>query len=195
VLTDRARRLARPVVDPVAIAAGRLGMTPNMLSLAGVAGHVAVAWLLARGSLAAGAVALAVAAAADGLDGALARATGQDSRAGAFLDSVLDRVSEILVFGGLLAYAQSRGDARAGLLAFAALTGSLMVSYTRARSEGLQRGTHAGVFGRMERMVVLIGGLALGWVTPTLAVLAAGAWATAIWRMRDVVRRCLAEPE
>jgi CDP-diacylglycerol--glycerol-3-phosphate 3-phosphatidyltransferase len=145
---------------------------------------------LARGELQLGAICVAVAAAADGLDGALARATNQTSRAGAFLDSVLDRVSEILLFGGLLVFAVRSGRDVDAVLVLAALSGSLMVSYTRARAEGLGCGTKAGVFGRLERMVVLIAGLALGQLTATMAVVAVGAWLTAAARMRDVLRRC-----
>jgi len=96
-----------------------------------------------------------------------------------------DRIAEIIVFGGLVAYAARTGHPRDVLLAYAAVTGSLMVSYARARSEALGLDTKVGVFGRLERMVVLVIGLGLGWMTATLAVLAIGTWLTAAMRIAD----------
>ena len=189
-LTERARSASRGFVDPLARAVGRLGISPNALTVAGTLLHVGVAWLLADGHLAAGGLALAGAAAFDGLDGALARATGRDSRFGAFLDSTLDRVSEAIVFFGLLVHTQRAGLAPEGGLVLVALAGSLVVSYTRARAEGLGVGTTSGVFGRLERMGVLVVGLVAGWLTGTLVLLAVGAWLTAAHRILDVARRC-----
>jgi CDP-diacylglycerol--glycerol-3-phosphate 3-phosphatidyltransferase len=190
VLTEPARRLSSGIVGPIALAIGRTGVSPNALTLGGTLLHVGVAWLLAAGHLRAGAVALAIAAAFDGLDGALARRTGCESVFGAFLDSTFDRVSEILVFLGLLVYSQRTDLPVEGRLVLVALAGSLMVSYTRARSEGLRCGTKVGVFGRLERMLVLVVGLLLGWLTAALWILAVGAWLTAAHRVIDVRRRC-----
>jgi len=176
----------------LALAVGRTGLSPNALTVIGCGLHLGVAWLLAAGHLAAGGMALVVAAAIDGLDGTLARLTGRESTFGAFLDSTLDRVSEILVFFGLLIHAQRSGLVIEGRLAFVALAGSIMVSYTRARSEGLDRGTKAGLFGRLERMATLVLGLLLGWLKPALWVVAVGAWLTAAHRVYDVSRRCQA---
>jgi CDP-diacylglycerol---glycerol-3-phosphate 3-phosphatidyltransferase len=189
-ITERARAISRPVVEPIALAVGRLGLSPNGLTVVGMLAHSVVAVFLASGNLRAGAVTLALAAAFDGLDGSLARATNRVTNGGAYLDSVLDRVSEILVFAGLLWLTAAAGDAPGALLVLGALTGSIMVSYTRARSEGLGYQTKAGVFGRFERMVVLVFGLALAQVNITLAIVAVGSWLTAAVRIRDVISRC-----
>jgi CDP-diacylglycerol--glycerol-3-phosphate 3-phosphatidyltransferase len=177
------------VIDPVVEVLARWRVTPNMLTVAGCVAHVPAAWLIAAGSLRLGAIALVLAAAVDGLDGSLARKTGTASRQGAFLDSTFDRISEVIVFFGILLYAESAGLESAERLALLGLAGSLMVSYTRARSEGVGCPTKAGVLGRLERMLVLGVGLFLGLVTPTLAVLAVGAWITAGQRIYDVWQR------
>jgi CDP-diacylglycerol--glycerol-3-phosphate 3-phosphatidyltransferase len=188
-LTERARRLSSGVVEPVVGALARTSVSPDGLTLLGLAAHVPTAWLIAQGHLRAGAVLLALAAAVDGLDGALARRTERTSRYGAFLDSTCDRVSEVWVFAGLLLYAQRRMPAYGPVLVLVSLAGSLMVSYTRARSEARGCGTKAGVLGRLERMVVLVVGLLSGWVEPALWVLAVGTWLTTAQRIVDVRRR------
>lgn len=190
-LTDRARVLTRGLVEPVALGLGRLGLTPNALTIVGCLLHVGVAWCLASGYLQLGALALALAAAFDGLDGTLARITARTSTFGAFLDSTLDRISEILVFAGLLAFAlrPANTDVTLAALCYAIIAGSLMVSYTRAKSEALRSGTKAGVFGRLERMCVLVVGLWFGWLTATLWILAVGVWWTTLHRIWDVRRR------
>ena len=194
--TDSARQASRRLVEPVAQALGRLGLTPNTLTVMGCLLHLLVVWPLAAGRPGVAAVMLALAAAFDGLDGTLARLTGQASAFGAFLDSTFDRISEVLVFAGLLLYAL---DTRAGaalpaLVVLLGLGGSLMTSYTRARSEAIGHGTKGGVFGRFERMAVLVVGLLLtawfgaGWFDLTLWVLAIGAWLTTFLRVYDVWR-------
>jgi CDP-diacylglycerol---glycerol-3-phosphate 3-phosphatidyltransferase len=197
VITDKARQMSRGFVKPLALALGRVGFTPNMVTVAGSVLHLGVAALLAAGHLSLGGVGLALAAAFDGLDGTLARETGRASKFGAFLDSTLDRVSEILVFGGLLWYVQRQPPATDcrwcqfdGLLVLLALCGSLMVSYTRARSEGIGCGTKAGLLGRLERTAILVVALLLGWLRPGLLIIAVGAWLTVAQRVTDVWRRC-----
>ncbi len=194
-LTESARQVSRRFVEPVALALGRLGLSPNGLTVVGCLLHLLVVWPLWRGNLVVAGVMLALAAAFDGFDGTLARLTGQESPFGAFLDSTLDRVSEILVFGGLLLYVLNwrSGDPVLATVVLLGLGGSLMTSYTRARSEALGLGTKAGVFGRLERMLLLVLGLALAGLTGqtvlldgTLWVLLLGAWGTMAWRVYDV---------
>jgi CDP-diacylglycerol--glycerol-3-phosphate 3-phosphatidyltransferase len=196
VLTASARDLSRRYVEPVALALGRLGLTPNTLTVAGCLLHLLVVWPLATGHPGWAALALAAAAAFDALDGTLARLTDSASPFGAFLDSTFDRISEILVFTGLLLYVERyrSGDPLLALLVLLGLAGSLMTSYTRARSEAIGLGTKGGVFGRFERMLVLIIGLLLTawfgplWFALVLWVLAVGAWLTTAARVRDVAR-------
>jgi len=198
-LTEQARALTRGVVEPVAHALGYLGFTPNMLTLIGTLLHLVVAWLLAAGSFLIGGLLLFVSAGVDGLDGALARKTGRTTALGAFLDSTFDRMSEMLVFLGLVVYAEralAAGDVPpfSPTLAYLAMAGSLMVSYARARAEGIGLGTRAGIFGRLERMVVVWLGLITGQVAPALWIVAAGAWLTTALRVYDVWRQCLSTP-
>jgi len=192
VLTARAREVTRDMVTPVALALGRLGLSPDALTVVGTVLHVGVAWLLASGRpLWWGALALAAAASFDALDGALARASERTSPFGAFLDSTLDRISEILLFLGLLMRALSTADSVLAVATLVALAGSLMVSYTRARSEGIGFDTRIGVFGRLERMMILVVGLAVAAPVLTVVVVAVGAWFTVAQRVVDVRRQCL----
>ena len=192
-ITEPARRLFKAPIEATADALARLGITPNGLTIVGASMHLFVLLALARGDFQQGALLLLVACGIDGVDGTLARRTGRSSSFGAFLDSTLDRVSEILVFLGLLLFSQTAaGSIRPGgfaaWLVYLALCGSLMVSYSRARAEGAGLGTRAGIFGRLERMTVLWLGLISGWVAAALWVVAVGAWVTTGQRVLDVWR-------
>jgi CDP-diacylglycerol--glycerol-3-phosphate 3-phosphatidyltransferase len=168
-----------PIVRPLAA----VGVTPMMISIAGVAGNLFAAVLIARGALLAGGIVTLIASALDMLDGALARATGRAAPTGALIDSVLDRVSEALVLGGVLAYALNRGHDEQALLAFVAVVGSLLVSYVRARAEGLGVTLTDGLFTRAERVVVLSAALIFGLLRPALWVLAVLTVLTAAQRL------------
>lgn len=191
-LTERARSASRGIVEPIAAALARLGVTANALTVAGALLHVLIAWLVARGDLLLAGLVLIPAGTCDALDGTVARVTGTTSPFGAFLDSTLDRVSESLVFLGLLAYAQGMGDRATGLAVLVALAGSLMVSYTRARGASIGCDTRAGAFDRFVRTVLLAAGLLTALVRPMLWLLAAGAWLTVAQRVLDVRRQCAA---
>ncbi len=187
---ERFRVWLRVVIDPMADAIARSGISPNALSVAGASFHVLVAWLLAEGRLLSAAVVLLVSSGIDGIDGTVARRTGQVSTFGAFLDSSLDRISEILVYLGLLLYAvRGSGTAPAAWLVYLALTGSIMVSYTRARSEAVGFPTKVGLATRFERMSLLWLGLLFGRLQIVLAIIAVGAWLTAGHRILDVRRQ------
>ncbi|MCC7018229.1 MAG: CDP-alcohol phosphatidyltransferase family protein [Ardenticatenales bacterium] len=185
--TPSARRLAQPVLRTVARALARLGVGPNALTVFGVVLHVPVVWCLAAfdTTWAAG-VALALAGAFDALDGAVARETDRTSRFGAFLDSVVDRVSESLVCFGLVLHAQRTGDVTLVRWAIAFFAGSILVSYTRARAAGIGVRTQAGWFGRLERTLAIGAGLLTGFLVPVVVAATFGAWATALSRVVDV---------
>ena len=122
-----------------------LGLSPNAITMIGLLGAVASAVLLGLGYLGAGGAALLLSGMLDVLDGAVARATGKASPSGALLDSVVDRVSEAVVLLGLLVFYLDDQSAFNSvftselglLLVYVALAGSVMVSYMRARAEGL----------------------------------------------------------
>jgi CDP-diacylglycerol--glycerol-3-phosphate 3-phosphatidyltransferase len=178
----------RWATDPVVDILARIGVTPNMLTVAGVAGNVIAAVLAGSGEfLAAGLVVLA-ASSLDMLDGALARKTGQATDFGSVFDAVMDRVSEAAVLFGLLVYFSDRGDRTEELLIFVAVVGSILVSYVRARAEIIGVEMREGLFSRAPRVVLIAGGLILGEfeedvVTGMLWVLAVFASYTAVQRL------------
>ena len=191
-VSDYLRRAAQPLLNVLARALARLGLTPNGLTVIGFLLNVAVAAILASGHLRLGGVLVFVVSLFDSLDGALARYTKNVTPFGAFFDSTLDRYSEAALFCGLLWHFVGAGARLASILVAAALFGSLAVSYTRARAEGLGLDCKVGLFTRVERMVVLSLGLALGLPTLTLGVLAIFSHFTALQRIchvRQLTRR------
>jgi CDP-diacylglycerol--glycerol-3-phosphate 3-phosphatidyltransferase len=166
------------------------GITPNALTLIGFALTLAVAVVLALGQLLVGGLLLIAAALFDTLDGALARHAGLTTSFGAFFDSTMDRYSEAVTLVALIYFYSAQPDGRLALLLLAVtLVGSLMVSYTRARAEGLGIECKEGFFQRTERIVVLIIGLVTGWMLPVLAVLALLTNVTAIQRIVSVYQK------
>lgn len=159
------------------------GVTPNTLTLLGFLGMAGAGVLCAAGSFFFAGVLVAASCAFDALDGALARASGAASVFGAFLDSFLDRYAEAAVYAGLLVHYAGEGPTWGVEAAFFAAIGSLMVSYARARAEGLGVACRAGLFARPERIAVLIAGLVTGLVLPALVVLAVATNATAARRL------------
>ncbi|NPA49388.1 MAG: CDP-alcohol phosphatidyltransferase family protein [Thermodesulfobacteria bacterium] len=187
-LTDRVRELSRPFLAPVADFLARLNVHPNAVSIAGFLGCVAVGAALALGHLRLAGLLLLLFGPLDAVDGLLARRSGKQSVFGAFLDSTLDRYAEIAIFGGLLYFALEIGAKNWALLSFFALTGSLMVSYARARAEALGLECKVGLLTRFERLAILTLGLLLEWVTFSLAIIAILANLTALQRMLHVYR-------
>lgn len=167
----------------------RTGITPNALSWAGFALAAAAGGLAAFGLLAwAGALSLA-GGALDMLDGALARQTGRTTRFGGLLDSTLDRYDEAVLLMGVCYWAAANADTTLVLLCVLALVGSLMVSYVKARAEGLGLECDVGVFARPERVVVVGLGLLAGLYVPALALVALVANFTAAQRLMHVYRQ------
>jgi CDP-diacylglycerol--glycerol-3-phosphate 3-phosphatidyltransferase len=175
-ITNLARAWGARIIEPIAKILARMGLTPNMVTISGFALTLAVAIVLATGRLQLAGVLLIITLGADGLDGTLARLTGRSSRFGAFLDSTLDRWAEVAIYGALVWYFMSSGQDNGVLLATAAMASSLMVSYTRARAEGIGIPLKEGLLTRLERLIILIVGLIfptlLIWALWTIAVLA-----------------------
>lgn len=186
--TDWARDAAQVVTVPAARFLAGLGFHPNTLTVLGFLLSVGVGVVLAAGRLALGGWLVAVVTPIDAVDGAVARLIGQKSRFGAFLDSTLDRFSEIALLSGLMIHYLLQGATTEVVLAFAALAGSIMVSYTRARAEALGFCCKVGLLTRLERMAVLAVGLIVGWPTVALWVLAVGSALTALHRILHVYR-------
>lgn len=185
-LAEWARDVAQVITVPLARILACWKVHPNTLTLLGCLLTIGVGGVLASGRLMLGGWLLAVVAPIDALDGALARLTGRTSRFGAFLDSTLDRVSEAVLFLCLAAYYLWQGATTEVLLAFLALIGANLVSYTRARAEANGYACKVGFFTRLERIAVLTIGLILNIPTIALWVLAIGTNLTALWRILHV---------
>jgi CDP-diacylglycerol--glycerol-3-phosphate 3-phosphatidyltransferase len=179
----------RRITDPIVFLLAKAHVTPNALTLLGVLGSAGAAVLLARGQFLAGGIVVLAAGALDVLDGALARATGQVTRFGAVFDSVMDRVSEAAVLFGLLYYYADRDAREESLLIFAALAGSMLVSYIRARGEILGIPIREGLFTRAERVIIIGVGSMIDQVRIALWILAVLANLTALQRLYLVWRK------
>jgi CDP-diacylglycerol--glycerol-3-phosphate 3-phosphatidyltransferase len=160
------RARVRGLALPIALAFGRLGLTPNALTVIGFGISLAAAVAAGFGAWIVAALLVVFGGVFDLFDGALARATNQVSRLGAFLDSVFDRAGEAVIYLGVIAASQAAGFTPGTLLGGAAMAASFMVSYTRAKSEslGFTPGTgmaNVGVAPREVRLVLLTIGLFL----------------------------------
>jgi CDP-diacylglycerol--glycerol-3-phosphate 3-phosphatidyltransferase len=187
-LTDLVRRQMRWLLEPLARLVNKTGISPNLLTVIGFVMTVVVAYVLATGHLQIGGVLIVVAGAFDALDGTLARLAGRKSRFGAFLDSTLDRLSEAVTYLGLLVHYTWQGGWQEIFLIYAAIVGSLMVSYARARAEGIGIECKRGILTRFERVVVLVVGLVLNQMHIALWILAVLSNFTALQRMYHVWR-------
>jgi CDP-diacylglycerol---glycerol-3-phosphate 3-phosphatidyltransferase len=167
------------VLEPVALLAARLGIPPTAITVAGFGLSVFAGWAFWSGWFRAAGALLLAAGICDMVDGAAARASGRVSASGAFLDSTLDRYSEIAALAGACLYYLHRPgapDATTAVAVLLALAGSLMVSYVKARAEAVGTTCDVGIAERPERMVVLIVGAFAGpalfrWAAWALAVL------------------------
>ena len=176
-VSPETRTRVRGLITPIAVALGRLGLTPNALTLIGF-GIACIAALLAGAQLWLPAGLLVVFGGVfDLFDGSLARATNQVSKLGAFMDSVFDRWGEGVVYVGVVWGAVVAGDATAAILGATAMTSAFMVSYTRAKAEslGFTPGTgmaNVGLAPREIRIVILTVGLVLAglWSITALSI-------------------------
>lgn len=159
--TDRLRVRFKGLLDPVGAFLNKLGIHPNTITLLGLVGHAGAAVLIALGKIQWGGLVVLLTAPLDALDGTMARLRGKPSRFGGFLDSVVDRYAELILLGGLLVYYVQRAEWLPAFLVYIAAAGSTMVSYTRARGEGLGVKVKVGLLTRVERYIVILAGLLL----------------------------------
>jgi len=181
--TDYLRLWFKWVLDPLGRFFLWLGLTPNMVTMLGLLGNIVGAYFLACGDLLTGGILIAVMTPIDALDGTMARLRGEASDWGAYVDSVSDRYSELIIYGGLLYHFLSIGDVTGGMLTFGAAAGSVLVSYVRARAEGLGYEAKVGLLTRAERYIVLAPSLVFNFVYVGLGVLAIFANITAVQRI------------
>jgi CDP-diacylglycerol--glycerol-3-phosphate 3-phosphatidyltransferase len=168
---------------PVARLLLRARVRPNHLTVLGLGVSIAAAYVFSVGRLRGGAALLAVAGLFDFFDGAVARLAGSDSDYGAFLDSVVDRYSDLAVLLGILVYYERTADTAGAILTMATLAGTVMVSYTKARAQSIGVSCEIGVMERPERLIALIAGATFHLLTPVMALLALLTNLTAIQRI------------
>ncbi|NIS82081.1 MAG: hypothetical protein GTO14_18165, partial [Anaerolineales bacterium] len=161
----------------------RIGLTPNAVTLTGLFGNFIGALFLARGSFFVGGVILLLMGPMDALDGAMARLRSESSKFGALVDSVSDRYSELIIFAGLLYYYLQHSDWFWAVLVFFAASGSYMVSYVRARAEGLGYHAKGGLLTRAERFIVLVPSIIFQYPEVGIAIIALLANVTALHRV------------
>jgi CDP-diacylglycerol--glycerol-3-phosphate 3-phosphatidyltransferase len=196
-----ARALFTRLLSPVAALLLRLGVSPDAVTLVGTLGvSVGALWLYPTGHLLAGTLVITAFVFSDTVDGIMARSSGRSSSWGAYLDSTLDRVGDAAVFGGLVLWFTGGGDDRlTAVLALACLCLGAVVSYAKARAEGLGMTADVGIAERADRLVAVLGttglvGLGLPRVvlTAVLALLALASLVTVVQRMLEVRRQALA---
>ncbi len=188
-LTDQLRARFKGILDPIGGFFNRLGIMPNTMTILGLAGNTLGAFFLARGQMTLGGLFILAMGPVDALDGTMARLRGMDGEFGAFVDSVTDRYSELVIFGGLLFYYMQQGDWLYAILAYLAAAGSVLVSYTRARAQSLGHETKVGMLTRLERYLVLAPALVFNIPWAALWILAVLTNITAIQRILDVRRQ------
>lgn len=181
---------------PVGQQIRRTGITANHLTALGLAMAAAAAITIAHGSLRAGLLLLVLTALPDVLDGAVAKASGTASPRGAFFDSVVDRVSDALLLGGVAWYLSSQpGAGRIAVLPMAVLGASMLISYERAKAESLGFSARGGLMERAERLIMLgLGLLFDSLLVPILWIMLALTLFTAVQRFVTVWRQASAPP-
>jgi CDP-diacylglycerol--glycerol-3-phosphate 3-phosphatidyltransferase len=159
--TDLMRVLFKGILDPVAAFFNRLGILPNTMTLLGLIGHTVGALFLFQGKMLVGGLIILAMAPIDALDGTMARLRGESSDFGAFVDSVTDRYSELVLFLALIIFYAQQAEWLNCIVVYTAAAGSILVSYVRSRAESLGYEAKVGILTRLERYVVLVPSLIL----------------------------------
>lgn len=189
-------------VRPVGQLLRRTGMSPDHLTILGILFAVAASVAIARGALRGGLLLVIAAALPDLLDGALAKASNTASQRGAFFDSVVDRVTDSVLFGGVAWYFASYESAHLAILPMAIMGVSSLISYERAKAESLGLYAKGGLMERAERIIVLCFGLLFDsllipvlWVMLVLTVMTAIQRFVQVWRQAEVSSTTAAKRE
>ncbi len=189
--TDFLRKKFKNLLDPIAGFLNRIGLMPNTVTILGLAGNAIGAYLLATGRISAAGVVILLVGPIDALDGAMARLRGEPSDFGAFVDSVTDRYSELVIFLGLMIYYLQQQNWLACALVYLAAAGSVLVSYVRARAQSLGMDAKVGIFTRVERFIVLAPCLIINQPMIALWAIAILANFTALQRIYHVRKQAL----
>jgi CDP-diacylglycerol---glycerol-3-phosphate 3-phosphatidyltransferase len=187
--TDYLRGQFKGILDPIGRIFNKIGLTPNSMTILGLVGNTVGAYFLSQGQMLIGGLFILAMGPVDALDGTMARLRGEAGDFGAFVDSVTDRYSEMVIFGGLLIYYLEQGDWLSSSLVYAAAAGSVLVSYVRARGQSLGYDTKTGILTRMERYLVLAPALVLNFPMVGVWIIAILANLTAVQRILDIRRQ------
>jgi phosphatidylinositol phosphate synthase len=191
----RFRAPVERAVKPIGDGLRRTGLTPDHLTLIGLILAVAATVVIALGGLRGGLVLVILAALPDLLDGALAKASNNASQRGAFFDSVADRVTDMLLLGGVGWYLATEYGGHAALLPFAVMGLSALISYQRAKAESLGLQAKGGLMERAERVILLCIGLLFdSLLIPILWVMLLLTAITAVQRFVGVWNQAVAAP-
>ncbi len=185
-LTDFVRSRTKGILEPIATLMNRLGIHPNTMTILGLVGNAIGAVLLAMGHMTVGGIIILAMGPIDALDGTMARLRGEPSAFGGFVDSVTDRYSELVIFGGLLFFYIKQENWWACLAIYTAAAGSVLVSYIRARGQSLGMDTKVGILTRFERYIVLSPTLIFNIPLVGVWIIAIFANITALQRIFDV---------
>ncbi len=182
------KTIARPFIDALTGLLMRTPITPNMITIFGLVITLIASYFVLQEKLLIAGIVFIAGSGLDGLDGALARKTNRQSKFGAFLDSNVDRVQEGAIFMSLALYYFNHDNISGVALSFLAMINSYLVSYARARAEGLGFKGTSGFMTRPIRVVILGTSLILTWVIPALLIISISGFITALQRGRSVWR-------
>lgn len=183
------RTTFKGLLDSMAGFFNRIGLKPNTMTILGLALSFIGAILLGMGQITLGGILILIAGPFDAVDGSMARLRGEPKLFGGFADSVSDRYSELAIFGGLMVYYAAQGNMIFCLLVYLAASGSVMVSYIRARAEALKFDAKVGMLTRVERYLVLAPCLVFNIPIVAVCIIAFFSHITAIQRIRHVRRQ------
>jgi len=187
--SDQLRYIFRNPLKTIGAFLHKLGVKANYVTFTGVIGTAIGSVLVAVGRLTEGGLIIFVSSVVDALDGAVARAGGESEDFGAFVDSVSDRYSELMIFGGLLWYFVEHENYAGAVSSFLAAGGSIMVSYVRARAQSLGFKAKVGILTRLERIIVICPTIVFGIPMVGAAIVAILANITAFQRIAYVRRQ------
>ena len=181
-------RLGHFLDAPLSFIAKRIPFSPNTLTITGFVVTVIAAFVIPY-NIRLGGIFIMIGGIFDMLDGIVARTSGKTTKFGAFLDSVLDRYSDAFLFLSIAWYLAAHGNHTGSFLSLGTLVGAFLISYTRARAEGLGQDCHIGLMERPERIILLIFATVIGWLVPILWVMLILTHITVLQRVYHVWKR------
>jgi len=155
-ITDFLRKKFQKLLLAISSFLLKVGLTPNLITLLALLGNIGAALFISKGKFVIGGIIALAMGTFDAIDGTMARLLGEPSKFGCFFDSLIDRYSEMTLLLGILVYFSSINNNIGIILVYLALCGSFLVSYIRARAEGLGVEVRKGILTRVERLLILV---------------------------------------